>query len=110
MEIKTCACLSVSGGERYASAAMATKCTRSSWNFSIPSILRLDYSRLLDVDPLRNVFSDYSATLEIGSECTFFFNPALHAAAAASEAEEKETKMRALAPSPGTLTVVVFYV
>ena len=39
-----------------------------------------------------------------------FFNPALHAAAAASEAEEKETKMRALAPSPGTLTVVVFYV
>ncbi len=40
----------------------------------------------------------------------YFFNPALHAAAAASEAEEKETKMRALAPSPGTLTVVVFYV
>ena len=40
----------------------------------------------------------------------FLFNPALHAAAAASEAEEKETKMRALAPSPGTLTVAVFYV
>ena len=70
LEIKTCACLSVSGGERYVSAVMATKCTRSSWNFSIPSILRLDYSRLLDVDPLRNVFSDFSATLEIHSECT----------------------------------------
>lgn len=39
-----------------------------------------------------------------------FLNPALHAAGAASGAEERETKMRALAASPGTLTVVVFYV
>ena len=55
--------------------------------------------------------SQMVASLMVMNPLVFFFNPALHAAAAAaSEDEEKETKMRALAPSPGTLTVVVFYV
>ncbi len=49
-----------------------------------------------------------SCSLPFGA--SVFSNPTLHAAAAASRAEQKETKKGALAPSPGTLTVVVSYV